>query len=397
MDRSVIRALESVQWDFANVKEFFRVHGIHSYPARFPPALPRTLISLLSEPGDVVLDPFCGCGTTLVEALALGRSAVGVDANPIAWLIASAKINRLGEDEYTSLFDLANRVRAIGHGFRQLCLSSDPDCSEDWEDEAGERVLHPDIREWFDSLVIEELEQILRMIDCLPTETSRIVAKCAFSSILINVSYQDSDTRYVRRNKLIRPGEVYQKFAARLRRSTEAIREFQATLSEGVAARVLLANVLEKPKVGPVDVVITSPPYPNAWSYHLYHRLRMLWLGFDCERFKMVEIGSHRKYSRNSKNRSRVGPETFEAEMKTVFQWLGSLMKRGGYACIVIGDSTINGRVVENDSLVARAAAGEGFRLLFQRRRGIDVAKKSFVPTIGKIASEHVMVFEFEG
>jgi DNA modification methylase len=54
-------------------------HNFYRYPARFSPKFVRAVIKAFSEPGDLVLDPFMGGGTTLVEALAQGRSAIGVD------------------------------------------------------------------------------------------------------------------------------------------------------------------------------------------------------------------------------------------------------------------------------------------------------------------------------
>ena len=59
-------------------------HSFYRYPARFSPLFARTAIALFSKPGDTVLDPFVGGGTTVVETLAAGRRAVGVDLNSLA-------------------------------------------------------------------------------------------------------------------------------------------------------------------------------------------------------------------------------------------------------------------------------------------------------------------------
>jgi hypothetical protein len=58
------------------------VAGTTAHPARMLPAVAAEAISALTEPGDVVFDPMCGAGTTLVEALHLGRGAVGVEIEP---------------------------------------------------------------------------------------------------------------------------------------------------------------------------------------------------------------------------------------------------------------------------------------------------------------------------
>ena len=66
-------------------------HDLYRYPARFAPVFAREAIQAFTKPTDLVLDPFCGGGTTLVEALALGRRAVGMDINALATFLTRAK------------------------------------------------------------------------------------------------------------------------------------------------------------------------------------------------------------------------------------------------------------------------------------------------------------------
>ena len=66
-------------------------HDIYRYPARFSPVFARAAIELFTEPGDTILDPFMGGSTSLVEALALGRHAVGTDINQLSVFLARVK------------------------------------------------------------------------------------------------------------------------------------------------------------------------------------------------------------------------------------------------------------------------------------------------------------------
>ncbi|KAA4287867.1 site-specific DNA-methyltransferase, partial [Bacteroides ovatus] len=87
--------LKTIDWNFQDVSQD-ALANIHPYPARFIPDIPRELISALGcAKGSVVLDPFCGSGTTLVEAQRAGFDAVGIDLNPIACLISSVKTQPL--------------------------------------------------------------------------------------------------------------------------------------------------------------------------------------------------------------------------------------------------------------------------------------------------------------
>jgi len=84
-------ALEAIDWNFSEVKPD-AIHNVHPYPAKFIPEIPRLLLqNLRPSPGQAVFDPFCGSGTTLVEAQRLGFPTVGVDLNPIACLLTKVK------------------------------------------------------------------------------------------------------------------------------------------------------------------------------------------------------------------------------------------------------------------------------------------------------------------
>lgn len=96
-------ALKAIDWDFTDAKTNYLTHGIHPYPAKFIPQIPNALIQELSSVGDTVGDIFCGSGTTIVEALTLKRNAVGIDANPLACLIARSKTGVINEDDIAIL------------------------------------------------------------------------------------------------------------------------------------------------------------------------------------------------------------------------------------------------------------------------------------------------------
>src|SRR5437879_6228204 len=66
-------------------------HNFYRYPARFSPLFVREVIRQYSQPGQVVFDPFMGGGTAIVEALAMGRNAIGVDLNSLAHFVTTVK------------------------------------------------------------------------------------------------------------------------------------------------------------------------------------------------------------------------------------------------------------------------------------------------------------------
>ena len=66
-------------------------HFLFRFPAKFHAPAVRCLINQFSKPGDVILDPFCGSGTLLVEALVAGRSGIGADIDPVAVFVSRTK------------------------------------------------------------------------------------------------------------------------------------------------------------------------------------------------------------------------------------------------------------------------------------------------------------------
>src|SRR5579872_1464861 len=204
---TTLERLQSVDWDFPVAKTDYLTHRLHPYPAKFIPQIPRKLIEELSDPNETVADIFCGSGTTLVEALLAGRHAIGIDANPLACLVSQAKTSRLSGEDLDSLFALADRSRATAAliDIKREGLFYDP---HPFVSEAT-RPSSEALSFWFDDFIVEELAEILAWCKAMPTDQSRTAALVAFSSIVVAVSKQDSDTRYVRREKQLSSGDAF--------------------------------------------------------------------------------------------------------------------------------------------------------------------------------------------
>jgi site-specific DNA-methyltransferase (cytosine-N4-specific) len=389
-----LSALESLDWTFSTAKTTYLTHGLHPYPAKYIPQIPHALIHALSHQGESVADIFCGSGTTLVEAMLLGRHGIGFDANPLACLISKSKTARLAETEATSLLSLVKTSQEFAAIVSSFQRGSFSDTQRFVSDQP--RPAHKAIAFWFEPWVIEELSEILAWCRALPTETSQTVACAAFSAIIVAVSRQDSATRYVRRHKNIAPGDVFRRYARTLKDALQAIVDLNKAIVPDLKCRIHTTNILTSPAVEYIDLLVCSPPYPNAYSYHLYHMTRMVWLGMDQPKFKQEEIGSHRKYSKKG-----VSLETklalFRGEMATIFAWLQEYVRPERYACFVMGDSTIDGQRVHTVDIIAEAAGAHGFREASRLHRHMVDTKKAFNPLIGKIKGEHILILQKKG
>ncbi|MBU1622672.1 MAG: site-specific DNA-methyltransferase, partial [Nanoarchaeota archaeon] len=176
----------------------YLTHNFHTYPAKFIPQIPRGTILQLTKEGDTILDPFCGCGTTLAEAKLLNRNAIGVDLNPIAVLVSKAKTNKLekGDIDLTKVL-LQNIKSSIANYY-------------DTKTQNGYKI--PDFNNrdhWFQQNVLHELGIIKANIMKIPKQKLRDFLFTAMSSIIVIVSNQESDTRFAAIDKQIKPFRTF--------------------------------------------------------------------------------------------------------------------------------------------------------------------------------------------
>jgi DNA modification methylase len=313
-------------------------HGLHPYPAKFIPHIPRSLIVELSRPGQVVLDPMCGSGTTLVEASLAARPSVGLDLNPIAALVSRAKTTVLSDVDVLQLERLARLL----------------------EGGVMPKASAPEFRNrshWFDDHVVEELASALALIQSVRSGPARVFSLCAFSSIVVSVSRQAGETRWVAQAKVVEGGDVAKKLLAKLETARRRLQEYardarsSASVVRSDARRIPLSD-------RSVDLVVTSPPYANSHDYYLYNKLRLFWLGFDVEPVQSAEIGSRNKHSDQ-----QLGIEHYKENMTQVLSEVRRVMRSDGTAAVVVGDAVIRGVFYDMSFLYEDMAEAVGLRV----------------------------------
>ena len=279
--KSTFEALSCRDWSFTEGDTRYLTHDLHPYPAKFIPQIPANLIARLSMRGDVVLDPFGGSATTAVEAVRLGRRAISFDANPLAAVIGRVKTGFMTPSVHVDLGQLSAAVEGHLMGSNaQRCFWSKPPVTR------CERPPPPipNIEKWFEKHVTEELCLLRHLIDQTTEGLARDAAQLALSRIIIRVSNQESETRYVSVAKKVCPSltlraylESLKTVTRRLETASLDLQFADASFLVGDSRSELTGTIGENS----VDLIVTSPPYPNATDYHLYHRFRLFWLGFD--------------------------------------------------------------------------------------------------------------------
>ena len=374
---SALEGFHSLDWTFQNAKTNVGLHSIHPYPARFVPQIPRNLIQLFHPVGGgPVLDPFCGSGTTLVESQAMGIPSYGIDVNPIATLVSKVKTNPPDQELGTIASRLVSSAEAS-------TVSAFPDIP---------RVTH-----WFSPGAALALTKLTRVLADVPDPIVRDALKVALSRIIVRVSRQDSDTRYAAVDRSFEESEVYRLYIESARLLDNVFRRehsnmFRQWAPSGVLAKDLLTV---EPDELPYrfGLIITSPPYPNAYEYWLYHKYRMYWLGENPLTARDAEIGARPNYFR----RNPETPDDFRRQMSRCFGLFRQVTLPSALVCVVIGRSVIRGTVIDNSELLRRAAHENGFRHVASTERQIPATRKAFNPTHGTINSETILVFLRQG
>jgi site-specific DNA-methyltransferase (cytosine-N4-specific) len=367
---SIIDKLSQVNWDFPDSNTTENINSIHPYPAKFIQEIPKTLIQIIGVPkGTWGLDPFCGSGATLVEAQLAGIPSIGVDLNPIACLISRVKTQPLPD------------------GFLE--------CAKDTVEQAkkSKRVTIPKIPNldhWFRRDIQEATARLLTHIELVENTGIKDALRLSLSSILVLVSNQDSDTRYAAVEKNIDDRKFYALFLSSAERlwAVKAAYEPRTCEAEVVCKDILQVTRADIPH--PIGLVVTSPPYPNAYEYWLYHKYRMFWLGYDPIQVKRQEIGARAHYFK----KNHPTEQDFRYQMKKVLELFWATVVKDGHVCIVIGRSKIHGKIVDNAFILVEVAQEIGFTPLANITRQIAASRKTFNLSHANIKAENLLVFK---
>ena len=383
-ENRVFDVLQEQDWAFSDSNTTYLSHNIHPYPAKYIPQIPNTLIRHLSLRGETVWDPFGGSGTTALEALLLGRQAVSSDTNPLATLIGTAKTTTLTKEEVDILWELLDKIKI-------LC-SNPSNIRSIFTQYQHEIVSHipeiPNREKWFHQDVLLELGYLAWQIRQLEKINCQNVAKVALSKIIIRASFQDSETRYVSKPRDVQIGNTLQIYVNELSTTVKKIEKISSLVrfrkADFVTADLRYEHVVES---NSIDLVVTSPPYPNATDYHLYHRFRLFWLEFDPVKLGKREIGSHLRHQKE-----KTGIENYIEEMGACLNNIYHGLRVGRYAILVLGDGIFKGQQYNTAEMIGERASDIGFESIGIIPRKLPEKKRSFVAAARRLKQENLLI-----
>ncbi len=382
-----------------NNKERY-THLIHPYPAKLLCNIPYFFLTsdYFCPKDGIVLDPFCGTGTVMLEAALTGRRAWGADANPLAILISKVKTTYVSKEV---LLKTMSTVLTRAERSREM-------------PQIGSMI-----EGWFSESTITQLYRLRQSIEKIRNENQKNFFLLCFSSLIKKVSYADptiavpvhlNPNRFAEgserrkaatfRLETLKAIDVYDKYESICRLNIERVGSLKGVRKINVAevvstdARHLTRHLSESVVIpdDTVDLVLTSPPYAGAQKYIRASRLNLYWLGMnDSEEIRRVNeknIGREDYYKKDFDKKYITGIEAADLvlenlynrgkreracivgnylnEMKAALDESLRVLKPGGHMIIVIGNNMVCGLSFNTQDYLTSYLQSQGMQLRFK-------------------------------
>lgn len=343
-----------------------------------------------------VLDPMSGSGTVIREAVARGHTAIGFDLDPLAVLMGAVATRRVDPNELETAADtlLAAAERLDSKRISLPWIDDD--------DETRQFISY-----WFGEPQIDELRRLAFLLNCSGRYGLRVFARQIIDAMKLGLSRTiitkeqcaslARDTSHSRPHKVASTSDysVFQGF----RRSVSQLASRLETVAPKGKAVVAIGDARKvKLSEKSVDLVVTSPPYLNAIDYMRGHRLSLVWLGYkisSLRRIRSSSIGAERSPDLSPSNpphsaahfaqnpgfpsRYRRMVDRYLLDIDGITREIARVLKRGGKATLVVGNSCLAGTFIRNADFVREAAERAGLHLLENSERELP-ARNRYLP-----------------
>ena len=398
MENSEIKKrLNSINWNFDFTIDYggdtlhpFNCRRYYSYPATFIPEIPYAMIEILSQKGDVVLDPFGGIGTTFMQALSLERIPYSFDINPVATTVCKTLY---------MLFDPSINKETIRNQLLQLCEGYDE--TKDYTVYLS--IQRKELSGWFEKNTFNEISFLFYKFDHLQDKVVQNVMKLILSSILVTLSSQNKGWAYIADNVKpkkdeLREKPVFDQYAISTKNLLNDVIDHESRLPSSFAAfyskishksRVFEDSLVNAPiKSESVDLVITSPPYPRMIDYVKSQRLAFNFFNENFADYIGREIGARYRRSR------RDCLNSYEQDIRQINKKIFDVLKPGGYFCVVLPDHDAKDNRIDVIERIVEDYTKLGMDKVFEVGRYIPSHKRTLSIQWATLVNERIYIFQ---
>ena len=366
-------------WSFSDktIKDTaYITHGFYTYPAKFIPQLAARIIKENSIEGDLVIDPFMGSGTTVVETIVSNRIGVGVDINEVACLLAKVKTTPIKTaklaDEFVKIrSELENRLNGRYAYYLKKAWERAPK--------------HERIDYWFSKEQKLKLTIIFDRILEIRNRDIKNFFLVTFAQILKSCSiWLQKSVKPTRDfNKKIK--DPHQLFIVQTVKMLRKHSEFYSILTDRIRNNINQNRIVKcgdsrklPCKDNQAALIVTSPPYVTSYEYADLHQLPALWFNYldELSQFRKKFIGSSHRERQDTnlksatakditlqlKNKKRSEVCNYFSDMLESFLEMKRVLKKGGRAAIVIGNTKFNGVEILNAEVFQEQFENIGFK-----------------------------------
>lgn len=368
---------------------------IHPFPARMAPGI---ALEALGESKPLrVLDPMMGSGTVLAVARSKGHRAFGFDLDPLAVLLAGVWTRPIDPDQiHTKAEEVLSRARRAFAPIRSGCaypLESDEETRKF-------------IRYWFDPYARRQLAALSNAIRRVQNEATRNALWVGFSRLIITKQAGASlamDLAHSRPHKefTYAPIKPFNKFLS----AVQTVVSNCPRLGSNSIGPATFAKRGDARKLGvdadSIDMVLTSPPYLNAIDYLRCSKFSLVWMGHSVSELREIRgdcIGTEAPTDQALEatwvhsliqqlglkpalsNRQQSLLAQYVWDMGRAMGEVSRVLRSGGRAVYVIGDSTLRGTFIRNSAIVRAVAEDHGLTLLSQHSRALPANRRYLPP-----------------
>lgn len=380
-------------------------HKFHRYPGKFIPHLPRWAIQryIGKTSNKFLLDPFCGSGTTLVEARLHNVPSFGIDVDPIAKLVSRVK---------TRTIDIPRLENAISKLAQKLGSA----------ERARFCPAISTLSHWFNEKAIRDLGIIRDAIEEYREEVEiyEFLLVC-FVAIIRRASNADNQTQktYVSHTKLKNPPPAIPLFLETLIDYSARSTEFAKKVKTSAPARIIdgcdarnFSDLWATQNLPNIDLIVSSPPYLNSVDYVYNQMAEYFWVG---DLYEMETQAKQNEHKRNYVGTMKVDASTYKNQLVTGldqvdtviaavakksqkngyvvakyfkdmlshFDEASKILRPGGHYVSIVGDSLVSGEPIMVHELVAECAKSAGFSL--EGRFGYEIRNRHMrFPRMGR-------------